>query len=401
MFAVLEIVMIALGAALAVPVLTLCVEIFASLKRIADPATAAQKGPRARLAVLVPAHNEEAALARNLDSILRQLRAGDRLVVVADNCSDGTARVARERGAEVTVRSAPALRGKGYALDHGLAFLAQTGAPEIVVCVDADCELGAGCLDRLARACLETRAPTQAAYLMRPAAPATHLASIVAFAWRVKNYVRPLGLRRMGLPCQLAGSGMAFCWHDIRSADVKTANLVEDLSLGLDLALNGKFPRFCPEAIVLSDVAAGGVPSYAQRARWEHGAIATAMRYAPRLMRTFGTARNLSLMAMMLDLAVPPAALLTLLLVGHFAAAALLYVHGTGARAAPLWLATINGALFLLATCAAWWRFGRDVVPLRVLAFVPLYVLGKLPLYLRLFANRQTEWVRGKRRLSA
>jgi len=400
MFAVLDAVLIALGAVLAVPVLTLCVEIFAALKRSRGPASATPQGSRPRLAVLVPAHDEEAALTRNLKSILRQLRPGDRLVVVADNCSDATARVARQQGAEVTVRSEAALRGKGYALDHGLAFLAQTGAPEIVVCIDADCEIGPGCIERLAHACLETRCPAQAAYLMRPAAsPARRSAAIITFAWLVKNYVRPLGLRRMGLPCQLVGSGMAFLWRDIRSVNLRNANLVEDLSLGLDLALNGTFPRFCPEAIVLSEVAAGGVPSFAQRARWEHGAIATAMRYAPRLARGFCNSRNPCLAAMTLDLAVPPMALLTLLLLGHFAAATILY--GAGAGAAPLWFATTNGALFLLGTGAAWRRFGRDVVRLRTLALAPFYVLGKLPLYLRLFVDRQTEWVRGKRGLSA
>jgi glycosyltransferase involved in cell wall biosynthesis len=351
------------------------------------------------VAVLVPAHDEERALRLNLGFISSQLAKDDRLIVVADNCSDDTASVAHEGGAEVTIRSDPALRGKGYALDHGLEFLKQTGAPEVLVCVDADCELAPGCIDRLVRSCRDSRSPSQAAYIMRQPQQGRGFAPIVAFAWLVKDFVRPLGLHRMGLPCQLAGSGMAFLWNDICSVNLKNGNLVEDLTLGLDLALAGKFPRFSPDALVMSEVAAGGTPSFAQRARWEHGAIATAIRYAPRLISRFCKTGDVRLVAMMLDLIVPPLALLLLLLAGVFVLAATLYALGaTGA--VPFALASANCALFLTAIGVAWWWRGRGIVSLRTLALAPFYALGKVPLYLRLFAKRQTEWARGKRSFS-
>ncbi len=396
MLSAIEVVLIVVGALLAAPALTICIEIVAGARR--HVALAIQEGPRPHVAVLVPAHNEEAAVTRNLGSILSQLKQGDRLIVVADNCSDDTANVARGKGAEVTVRTNLTLRGKGYALNHGLKFLKQTGAPEVVMCIDADCQIGANCIDRLGRVCFDTRSPTQAAYIMRPPQPAGRFAPIVAFAWLVKDYVRPLGLHRMGLPCQLAGSGMAFLWDDICSVNLTNANLVEDLTLGLDLALNGKFSRFCPEALVTSEVAAGGTPSSEQRARWEHGAITTAIRYAPLLIGRFLSSGNVFLVTMMLDLVVPPLALLLLLLVGHFVLAAILYV--ISGNVAPLALATINNVLLMTGVGVAWWCCGRDFVSLCTLAMAPVYALSKVPLYLRLFVNRQTEWVRGKRGLS-
>lgn len=63
-----------------------------------------RQSPPARIAVLVPVHNEETGIAATINSILRQLQAGDRLLVVADNCSDNTARIASEYGAEVIER---------------------------------------------------------------------------------------------------------------------------------------------------------------------------------------------------------------------------------------------------------------------------------------------------------
>ena len=62
-------------------------------------------GLRPRIAVLIPAHDEQLVIGTTLASVTRQLAAGDRLVVVADNCSDRTAEVARQCRAEVTERT--------------------------------------------------------------------------------------------------------------------------------------------------------------------------------------------------------------------------------------------------------------------------------------------------------
>ena len=69
------------------------------------------------------------------------------------------------------------------------------------------------------------------------------------FAWRVKNWVRPLGLSSLGLPCQLMGTGMAFPWEVIADARLATGSLAEDLKLGLELAANGHPPVFCPSPL--------------------------------------------------------------------------------------------------------------------------------------------------------
>src|SRR5262249_22929425 len=123
---------------------------------------------RPRVAVLIPAHDEESGIAATLSSVMLQMRAEDRLVVVADNCGDGTAAIARRMGAQVTERRDESRRGKGYALDHGLRTLREPAPPDVVIVIDADCQIGHGCLETLATLCAETRRPVQATNLMFP-----------------------------------------------------------------------------------------------------------------------------------------------------------------------------------------------------------------------------------------
>src|SRR5262245_56051654 len=237
---------------LAVPFAVFFVEIIAAIllpqrERAARPSASFRR----RVAVLVPAHNESTELLPTLADIRTQLRPGDRLLVVADNCSDDTAAVAVAAGAEVIERHDPARFGKGYALDFGLHHLA-ADPPDIVIVVDADCRLADDMIDPLATTCALMRQPAQALYLMTAPDESAINYRVAEFAWRVKNWLRPLGLGALGLPCQLAGTGMAFPWDAICPADLASGWIVEDLKLGLDLALAGHPPLFCPSARVTS-----------------------------------------------------------------------------------------------------------------------------------------------------
>src|SRR5262249_28274109 len=146
-----------------------------------------------------------------------QLAPGDRVLVVADNCADDTAAVAAAAGAEVVQRRDPMCRGKGYALDFGVRHLAQD-PPDVVIVVDADCAVAPGALARLASECSAGGRPVQALYLMHAPPGAGLRTRIAAFAWIVKNKVRPLGGQRAGWPCLLMGTGMAFGWMQLAGA---------------------------------------------------------------------------------------------------------------------------------------------------------------------------------------
>ena len=128
---------------------------------------------------------------RTLENILAQFLVGDRLLVVADNCSDDTAAVAMAAGAEVIVRVDPSKAAKGYALDFGFKHLS-LDPPAIVIVVDADCTIAEGTIDWLAATCAMSHRPVQALNLMTAPAGSPIKYQVAEFAWRVKNWLRPI-----------------------------------------------------------------------------------------------------------------------------------------------------------------------------------------------------------------
>src|SRR4029077_16999925 len=152
------------AALLLLPIAVLTIEVVAAVfgRRMAL-ATSVERAP---VAILIPAHNEEGGISATLRSIAPQLEARDRLIVVADNCSDRTRAVAEADGAEVIARTDLEKRGKGFALDFGLRHLS-SHPPDVVIVVDADCQVAPGAIDQLARVCASYQRPVQAQYLMR------------------------------------------------------------------------------------------------------------------------------------------------------------------------------------------------------------------------------------------
>ena len=380
------------AALLVISSVVFCAEIVASLFASPDVVIA---GERKRVAVLVPAHNESKGLLPTIKDVKQQLKPGDRLVVVADNCSDDTAQVAAGAGAEVTKRNDPTRVGKGYALDWGLRFF-DRNPPDIVIIVDADCRLSPGSIDQLAMRAAQSNRPIQALYLMAPPETAAVNLRVATFAWRVKNWARPLGLKALDLPCQLMGTGMAFPWQLIRSAELSSGAIVEDLQLGLDLAAEGHAPMFCASAVVSSTFPQTAAGAKAQRQRWEHGHIGLILtRALPLIFRGLTTARGAAV-ALALDLFVPPLSLLIALLT-VIAFASWLLMLANGSRLALL--ISVNGlGLVGLATVLAWRKYARDILPLRAIGLIPLYVFAKLRLYSgALLGRKVSRWVRADR----
>ncbi len=373
----------------ALPTLVFLVEVLAALPR--SRRTPDAPDPSLRVAVLVPAHDEERGIAATLATIAPQLRAGDRLVVVADNCGDDTAGVARAAGADVFERSDAARRGKSFAVASGVTYLA-ADEPDIVVIIDADCHVEAGAIDAL-RAAAVAR-PAQAAYVMRApegAPPARRLAELM---FLVRNVVRPLGLWRLGLPCLLTGAGMAFPWSLIRGAPLASGSVVEDLQLAIDLAADGTPPRFCVAARVSSVFPLGEPAAGAQQTRWLWGVV-RAIAQAPRLLVAAARHRQPSLVGLAAELAVPP---LTMLFALWTLALGLAIVVGLVLHQwRPLAVAAAGLGACALAIVAAWLRFARDRVPLSVVLGAPLYALPALRAAIIALVRRRQGWNRTAR----
>lgn len=385
-----------LSAALSVPAAIFAAECIAATTLRGKPVTRLL-GKRPSIAILVPAHNEESGISNTLLGIKAEMRAGDRLVVVADNCTDRTALFARHAGAEVVERNDESQRGKGFALHAGVAYLA-TNEPEIVVIIDADCFLKPGALDQLSGMVASTGRPVQACYLMFSPSGTRLDMAVREFAFVVKNRVRPLGMSKLGLPCQLTGSGMAFPWTVLRTANLSNDNIVEDMKLGIDLARLGHSPSFCEDALVMSEFPYSRAGSVTQYRRWESGHLAM-IRTAMATLTKRGVLGNPGLLALLLDIMVPPLALLVLLLGIVWIFSAILFLAGVSTL--PFVVAVTNLLLVTAGIVAAWLAYGTKILPLRKLYRIPLYAIRKVAFYARFIRGDAGDgWIRTDRRRS-
>ncbi|MEM7577156.1 MAG: glycosyltransferase family 2 protein [Planctomycetota bacterium] len=385
--------MILLAAVVAVPMLTFIVECLAALMPVRNNAVASMPDARPRVAVLVPAHNEQEVLAETLRSIIDQRVEGDRLIVVADNCNDDTAKIARGvEGVEVIERNDAERRGKGYALGAGMDAL-RSDPPAVVVIIDADCQLQPHALQRLAATAAAADAPTQCVYLLESPKDAGVLDQLSAFAFLVKNLVRQRGMMNLGQPALLQGTGMAFPWMVIDTAQLNTGHIVEDLVIGLNMLEAGHAPRFCIEARVTSPQAAKKA-ALTQRTRWEHGYLSTMLRRCPKLIAK-GLLGRPHLLAVGLDLAVPPLSLLVLLYV--FATTLVAIKAFAGDIYGPLIAMLVLGAAFAAVTLMVCLVFARGVIGIGTLLLAPIYAAWKLPIYARFLIKPETAWVRTDR----
>lgn len=345
-------------------------------------------------AIIIPAHNEELMIKETLSKLIAQKIPNTRIIVVADNCSDDTANIAREFNIEVLERHNPDHRGKGYALEFGVAHLKDT-PPDVVIIFDADCIAENNSLEHISSKAHVDQKPVQAQYLMDNSGNPSLIQKVAAFAFYVKNYARPLGLRTLNLPCQLMGTGMAFPWDILKKADIGNGNIVEDMKLGIDLVSSGMGAHFYPVACVRSHFPSSEDALKSQRTRWEHGHMNTIFTEAiPLFMRGVLKLKPTAIF-FALDLAILPLSFLLLILSLNLSASVMVSYFTNK----PLYLtwSIILLANFLIWSLLAWTVYGRKFLSLTELFAIPIYILAKIPIYLKLIVKREKKWKRTDR----
>lgn len=330
------------------------------------------------MAIIVPAHDESLGIAETVIHLRGTLGANDRLIVIADNCTDDTAAKARGAGAEVIERMNATERGKGFALSYASGELGRD-PPDVVLVMDADCRVQSGTLRELAALAHAKNRPVQAVYLMERARSGGALSGISAFAFLVRNWVRPLGMKRLGFPCLLTGTGMAFPWELFRDAPATHGFLVEDLLMGHELALLGAPPLLDDSTRVDSSLPEADAASFKQRRRWEHGQLTVLKTIAPRLLGAGILRLNPGLLALALDATVPPLALLVVLELATVSIS--LVGFWLGGAVLPLTIALATFATMTTVVLLAWFTHGRKLLTPRELLSIPGYILWKIPLY--------------------
>ncbi len=348
--------------------------------------------PRGRIGVVIPAHNEQEIVAATVAAVRAELRDVDRIIVVADNCDDDTAGMARPAGADAIERKDKSKCGKGYALQFGVDHLRQS-PPDTVIFIDADCRPAPGAIARLAERADYLQRPVQALYLMNPPEGAGVKSSVSAFAWLLMNRVRMSGLQQLSGATRLTGSGMAFPWTLVSSANLASGEIVEDLGLTIKMIEAGAPPFLDLGAVVTSELARSEAGATTQRARWEHGSLRMAARTGPRLFLK-GLKGDGKSLAMAFDLAVPPLTVLAVANVFMLVLGALAALLGAaGALKIALW----SFFLFAGAVTLGWFGYGREVLPPEALKGVGAYLLGKARVYGEEGRRSAKRWTRTDR----
>jgi 1,2-diacylglycerol 3-beta-glucosyltransferase len=307
-------------------------------RRPAKPAVATL----ARLAVLVPAHDEEQLVGRCVASLRAQThpRSLTRVVVIADNCGDRTAEVAAAGGAEVLERQDDR-RGKGHALRWAMdRLLAEAEPPDAVVVVDADSVAEPDLLTHLAASLVNGADAAQAEYLVLADDTSTR-SRLVAAAFLLFHRVRLGGRAALGMPASLVGNGMLFSRRLLETHSWNAFTGVEDLEYSVELRLAGVRPHYVPAARLAGPVPHGYRGMRGQRLRWEGGRWHVVRTRLPQLV-AHALRRDPGVLDAAIDLAVPPLGLLAMgTLAGGAATAAAVALHVAAAWSLTPWLLAV------------------------------------------------------------
>ena len=350
-----------------------------------------------RFDIVVPAHDEEAGIARTVQSLRAVHWPPDRfrVLVVADNCGDGTAREAEAAGATVMTRMDPVRRGKGYALEMAFQRVLADGFADAAVVVDADTVVTPDLLSGFASRLQGGATAVQARYgVLNP--DASWRTRLMTIAFALVNDLRSLGRERLGVSCGLRGNGMCFSTEALRRVPYRAFSIVEDLEHGIHLAQAGLRVSYASEVVVLGEMVAGETASRSQRRRWEEGRRAIARSMGRPLLWEGLRRRDPILADLALDLLVPSLARVATYL-------------GTGTVLATALAASGTVPTSALAPWVACWAFlgvylGRGVQlsglglrGLGALAWAPVYLAWKVTLLERKHRKASDEWIRTSR----
>jgi cellulose synthase/poly-beta-1,6-N-acetylglucosamine synthase-like glycosyltransferase len=343
--------------------------------------------PAFRLAVIIPAHNEESLIGQCVESLrVSAAGTGTRIVVIAHNCSDHTAERASQAGAEVVVYDDPHARGKGFALMRGFEHVFAS-TTEAVLIVDADSTVSENLIQLTSHALTGGAAVVQCRYELESNAslPKTRLR---ALAFRGFTLIRAGGRARLGLSAGILGNGFALRREVLEQTPYKALSVVEDLEYHVQLLLSGKRVFFLEEAVVFSHATASASGDITQRARWEGGRAMVARRWiVPLGCRAVSGRPHLA--EPLLDLSSLPLG---------FAALALF----VGLCLPLAWLRIYSVSAFAIIgfhVLAAAWKGPDFLEDICSLARVPGYIFWKVSIIPHLLqgSRRNAAWIRTER----
>lgn len=344
--------------------------------------------------VIVPAHNEESGITRTVASLLAMDWPPERfrVLVVADNCSDATATVARAAGATVLERQDAVRRGKGYALAHAFDMSVREGFATAVVVVDADAEVSPNLLEAFATRIERGAVAIQAHYgILNPGASwRTELITIAKGAFHI---VRSRAREHLGLSCGIRGNGWCVTHGLLAEIPYRYYSLTEDVEFGIALGLAGHRVEYAGEAHADADMASSEKTARTQRQRWEKGRFQLVRARTMPLLWAAVRRRSALCLDLAADLIVPPLSYLVLNVAVLGVAATAVALHDPAAWRWAWWSLACM-LLLMVHVLRGWQLSGIGIRGIAALAHVPAFLVWRIRL---LVSRKSGEWVRTER----
>lgn len=241
--------------------------------------------PSHTFAVMVCAHDEEAVVGPLVDN-LKILDYPDELYdifVVADNCTDETARIARERGAHVFERFNKEKVGKGYAMGWMFDHIYEMDRKyDAIVIFDADNLVHPEFLLEMNHHLSKGEKVIQG-YLNAKNPEDTWVAGTFAIAFWMVNHLWHLSKYNLGLSTALGGTGMCIKTEILQEYGWECEGLTEDMEFSMKLLTHGIRTCWAHDAIVYDEKPLTFKQSWNQRKRWAQGHFDCGERYIPEL----------------------------------------------------------------------------------------------------------------------
>ncbi len=245
--------------------------LFISVAGIKSPPKLSGEPAKGRIGILIPAHNEKLTIERTLHSVLEAAAKSHDIEVnvIADNCSDNTADIARSTSANVLERTNKHLRGKGAALQWAMEKLADKHY-DFTMIIDADSIVSDGFFQELRLAL--GQANTQVVQT-RYEAMANEHSSVKRLAMLGFNVLRGRGRVALGGSAGIMGNGFVLSKATLERVPFRANSIVEDLEYHMRLVESDITVRFCDSARIYGEMPTDDSASDVQSSRWEGGRL--------------------------------------------------------------------------------------------------------------------------------
>ncbi len=226
-----------------------------------------------RFMAIIPAHNEE----KVVEELIKSLKAQDYpkdlydIYVIADNCTDNTAEVARKAGAIVYERFDPTKKTKGYALNWFLKQKIEEDAQYDAFCIfDADNIVDKNFIKNMNKKLCQGEEVVQGYRDIKNPTDNWITAGYAIFYWTMNRFYH-LARYNIGLSPLINGTGFMVKFDLVKPNGWDTKTLTEDIEFSLKTIIKGKKLGWATDAIVYDEQPLGFVQSWKQRSRWTVG----------------------------------------------------------------------------------------------------------------------------------